>query len=74
MVVYTAGCWNVNCTTRILKWNTPLDIFYKVLVLDLIMAPNVILEGIEFKVPCGETIWWIFVLYSHALKVHAEIL
>lgn len=48
--------------------------FYKVLVLDLIMAPNVILEGIEFKVPCGETIWWIFVLYSHALKVHAEIL
>lgn len=31
MVVYTAGCWNVNCTTRILKWNTPLDIFTKYL-------------------------------------------
>lgn len=48
--------------------------FYKVLVLDLIIAPNVTLEGIQFKVPCGETIWWIFVLYSHALKVNAEIL
>lgn len=30
--------------------------FYKVFVLDLIMVLNVILEGIEFKVFCGEII------------------
>lgn len=47
--------------------------FYKVFVLDLIMVLNVILEGIEFKVLCGEIIWWIFVLYSYVLKVYVEI-
>lgn len=47
--------------------------FYKVFVLDLIMVLNVILEGIEFKVFCGEIIWWIFVLYSYVLKVYVEI-
>lgn len=47
--------------------------FYKVFVLDLIMVLNVILEGIECKVFCGEIIWWIFVLYSYVLKVYVEI-
>lgn len=47
--------------------------FFKVFVLDLIMVLNVILEGIEFKVFCGEIIWWIFVLYSYVLKVYVEI-